>query len=264
MGWGSHRSILVMQALFLDINGVLVEDRAPIPGAIEVLSEARGRGLTLRFVTNTATRGHGSILRDLREMGFALEAAELFTAPLAARHYLLRHHLRPHLLVHPAIAVAFADLAGDPPDCVLLGDARDGFSYGALNRVFQLVQQGLPLIGIGRNRYFREGGELLLDAGAFLQTIEWAAGIQAVVLGKPSAAFYAELVASTNFSAQHCLMVGDDLEADVIGAMAAGLAGCLVQTGKYQQADQLRLPPQASLIASVAELPAKFAWSSRT
>jgi len=51
----------------------------------------------------------------------------------------------------------------------------------------------MPLVGIGRNRYFREGSQLLLDAGAFLLAIEWAAGV----------------------------------EADVIGAMAAGLAGCL-------------------------------------
>jgi len=56
---------------------------------------------------------------------------------------------------------------------------------------------------------------------------------------------FARLVASDDFSAQHCLMVGDDLQADVIGRCCA-LAGCLVQTGKYQQADQLRLPPQAS------------------
>jgi len=79
------------------------------------------------------------------------------------------------------------------PNCVVLGDARDGFTYAALNQVFRMVQRGMPLVGIGRNRYFRDGGQLLLDAGAFLQAIEWAAGV----------------------------------EADVIGAMAAGLAGCL-------------------------------------
>jgi len=62
------------------------------------------------------------------------------------------------------------NLGGDPPDCVLLGDARDGISYGGLET------GGLParfsraaLIASGGIAYFREGGELLLDAGAFLQ-----------------------------------------------------------------------------------------------
>lgn len=249
-----------MQALFLDINGVLVEDDTPLPGAFEVVRQARARGLALRFVTNTATKDHASLLSELRQMGFAPREGELFTAPRAARQYLLRSGLRPHVLVHPAIAASFAGLGAGPPNCVLLGDAREGFSYAALNRAFQLVQQGLPLIGIGRNRYFREHGELLLDAGAFLQAIEWAAGVEAVVIGKPSAAFFSELVASVDLPARHCLMVGDDLEADVVGAMAAGLAGCLVQTGKYQPGDGARLPREAHLIASVAELPAACGW----
>jgi ribonucleotide monophosphatase NagD (HAD superfamily) len=30
-------------------------------------------------------------------------------------------------------------------------------------------------------------------------------------------------------------MVGDDVEADVAAAMALGIQGCLVQTGKYQE-----------------------------
>jgi len=79
----------------------------------------------------------------------------------------------------------------------LLGDCRDGFSYG-LNRVFQLVQpmgegggvggrggRGLPL---NRHRpegslFPRKGASFLLDAGRLSQTIEWPPVFkQAVVL----------------------------------------------------------------------------------
>ncbi|MCP9773307.1 TIGR01458 family HAD-type hydrolase [Synechococcus sp. Tobar12-5m-g] len=249
-----------MQALFLDINGVLVEDGLPIPGALGLVARARQRGVPIRLVTNTATKDQATIQAELHGLGFDLEAAELFTAPLATRQYLMRHRLRPHALVHPAIAASFADLAVCQPNCVVLGDARDGFTYGALNRVFQLVQQGMPLIGIGRNRYFREGGQLLLDAGAFLQAIEWAAGVEAVVMGKPAVAYFQELVSSVGLQPGDCFMVGDDLEADVIGAMAAGLGGCLVQTGKYVPSDRERLPPEARLIASVADLPGLLGW----
>jgi len=63
------------------------------------------------------------------------------------------------------------------------------------------------------------------------------------------------------FSASHCLMVATIWRRCESGD-GCGLAGCLVQTA-IQQADHCGAP-QASLIASVAELPAKFAWSSRT
>jgi HAD superfamily hydrolase (TIGR01458 family) len=247
-----------MKALLLDLQGVLFEDGTPLPGAVEAVGAARAEGRTLRFVTNTATRHPGAILEDLRAMGFAVEEGELFTAPLATRSYLQRQHWRPHCLVHPAIRSLFDDLtgssdSGEAPDCVVLGDARDELSYANLNVVYRLVRAGCPLIGIGMNRCFREGGEWMLDAGAFIRAIEWAALTEALVMGKPSAAFFDELVASTGVAANDCLMIGDDVDADVGGAMARGIAGCLVRTGKFQEADLDRLPGGAALIGSIAE-----------
>ena len=54
----------------------------------------------------------------------------------------------------------------------------------------------------------------------------------ALVMGKPSAEFFSEVVRSLGLPADACLMVGDDVEADVCGAAAAGLRAWLVQTGK--------------------------------
>jgi HAD superfamily hydrolase (TIGR01458 family) len=250
-----------MRALLLDLNGVLFSDSTPFSGAAEAVALARSKGYLLRFVTNTATRSQHDLLDDLDRMGFAPSADELFTAPLATRRYLQQRGWQPHCLVHPAIAPLFEDLlppagSGRPPDCVVLGDARDGLSYGALNAVFQLVMEGRPLIGIGRNRCFREQGRWMLDAGAFLGAIEWAAGVEALVMGKPSAAFFHELVASTGLAPDQCLMIGDDVEADVIGAMACGLRGCLVRTGKFRPGDLDLLPPRAGLIDSISQWPA--------
>jgi HAD superfamily hydrolase (TIGR01458 family) len=256
-----------MRALLLDLNGVLFEDNTPIPGAVEAVKAARAEGLILRFVTNTATRHHLTIMAELGRMGFLVDEGELFTAPLAARQFLLRRGWRAHCLIHPAIGEVFADLlaspsaSGDPPamagepsaDCVVLGDAREGLSYANLNVVFRLVRTGRPLIAIGMNRCFREGGEWMLDAGPFIRALEWAADTQAVVMGKPSPQFFEELVASTGVPAEDCLMVGDDLEADVAGAMACGIGGCLVGTGKAQEADRRQLPPGAAWIASIAD-----------
>jgi ribonucleotide monophosphatase NagD (HAD superfamily) len=93
----------------------------------------------------------------------------------------------------------------------------------------------------------------VLFRSAFIRAIEWAALTEALVMGKPSAAFFDELVSSTGVAANDCLMIGDDVDADVGGAMARGIAGCLVRTGKFQEADLDRLPEGAALIGSIAE-----------
>jgi ribonucleotide monophosphatase NagD (HAD superfamily) len=55
------------------------------------------------------------------------------------------------------------------------------------------------------------------------------------------------------------VMIGDDIEADVGGAMAAGLAGVLVRTGKYHRdALAARVTPTA-IVDSVKDAPGLLA-----
>jgi ribonucleotide monophosphatase NagD (HAD superfamily) len=57
-------------------------------------------------------------------------------------------------------------------------------------------------------------------------------------------------------SAHRAAMVGDDVEADVGGALDAGLAGILVRTGKYRK-DLVReagIEPTAT-VDSIADVP---------
>lgn len=248
------------QALLLDIQGVLVEDGSALPGAVETVGELQRRGVSIRLVTNTATRHHEQLLQDLRRLGFSLDADDLFTAPQAALNWLQRHHRRPMALVHPSIAPLFADLGSGPPDCVLLGDARDQLSFANLNAALELLLEGAPLIGIGRNRRFREGGHWMLDAGAFLKALEYGADCEAIVMGKPSAAFFCEVVQSLKLPAEHCLMVGDDVDADVSGAIDAGLQAALVQTGKYRPGDEARLPQKAARLSDVRAVGTLLGW----
>jgi HAD superfamily hydrolase (TIGR01458 family) len=247
-------------ALLLDLNGVLHDDQGVVGGAVATVAEARRRGLAIRYVTNTATRHHVTLRQELQAMGFGVEPGELFTAPLAAFSWLQRHQRRPLCLVHEAIAPLYAPLAGGQPDCVLLGDARDQLSYANLNRALELLLAGAPLIGIGMNRRFREGGHWLLDAGAFIRALEYGADCTATVMGKPSPAFYRELVDSLGLQPERCLMVGDDVEADVAGAVDCGLQAVLVQTGKYRPSDRERLPPGAGLIQDISGLGTWLGW----
>jgi ribonucleotide monophosphatase NagD (HAD superfamily) len=50
-------------------------------------------------------------------------------------------------------------------------------------------------------------------------------------------------------------MVGDDVEADIGGAQAAGLKGALVRTGKFRPADLERGIQPDVVWESVADLP---------
>ncbi len=152
-------------------------------------------------------------------MGVQIADGELFTAPSAAKAYMLQNQLRPFCLLHPALKEEFSSIPQEEPNCVLLGDARELLNYGNLNTAFRLCHAGAPLVGVGMNKYFKNDDGLCLDAGGFIRLIEWSANTEALIMGKPSTAFFEQVVASTGVNTHECLMVGDDVQSDVIGAI---------------------------------------------
>ncbi|MGF1757641.1 TIGR01458 family HAD-type hydrolase [Photobacterium sagamiensis] len=241
------------KALFFDLSGVLYVGTQAIPGAVEAINRAQASDLEVRFVTNTSRKTCVQIYEDLIALGFDIDLRQIYTAPAAVKALLQQHQWRPYCLIHKNIQPEFADLDQTRPNVVLIGDAEDGFCYESLDHAFQLCQNGATLIGIGRNRYFKLGGQLHLDAGPFIQAIEYAASTEAIIVGKPSAEFFNQIVAATTAPADAILMVGDDVFGDVEGALNAGLQACLVKTGKYQPGDENLLARQFLCVDSVVE-----------
>ncbi|MGP4005030.1 HAD-IIA family hydrolase [Streptomyces sp. 4N124] len=231
-----------VRAVLIDIDGVLTVSWQPLPGTVEALREIRAAGLPVAQVTNTTSRTRASIAGTLADAGFPVSADDILTAPAVTAAYLAEHcpGARCALLNSGDIGEDLGGVevldeadADTVPDVVIVGGAGPEFGYAALNRAFGYVQRGARLVAMHRNLYWRTEGGLQLDAGAFLAGLEKAARVEAEVTGKPSPAFFASALAGLGAGADETLMIGDDIESDVLAAQRAGLTGVLVKTGKY-------------------------------
>jgi HAD superfamily hydrolase (TIGR01458 family) len=232
-------SVASVRAVLIDIDGVLTVSWKPLPGAVEALRRIRAAGLGVALVTNTTSRSRASIAGTLSEAGFEVGAEDVLTAPAVTAAHLAEHcpGARCLLLNSGDVGADLGDvtLVDDDPEVVVLGGAGPEFDYAALNRAFGSLQRGARLVAMHRNLYWRTDAGLQLDSGAFLVGLEQAAQVEAEVTGKPSRAFFEAALARLGVGAQQALMVGDDVESDVLAAQRAGLTGVLVRTGKYQQ-----------------------------
>jgi HAD superfamily hydrolase (TIGR01458 family) len=255
-----------VRALLVDIDGVLTVSWRPLPGAVEALREIREAGLAVLLVTNTTSRTRASIAGTLADAGFPVSAGDILTAPAATAAYLAEHcpGARCALLNSGDIAedldgVTVVDAADSSavPDVVLVGGAGPEFGYAALDRAFGHLQRGARLVAMHRNLYWRTAEGLRLDSGAFLAGLEQAARVEAEITGKPSRAFFEAALARVGAGAGEAVMVGDDVESDVLAAQRAGVTGVLVRTGKFQPED-LRAADGTPdhVIDSFADLPA--------
>ncbi len=251
-------------AVLVDIDGVLYVGDEPIAGAVAALEELRALSAGLRLVTNTTSKSRRQIVEHLRELGFDVALEDVLTpAALAVRHCRERAYRSVRLLVGEALRDDLTELADIPGagtvDAVILGDLGDGFTPEVLNEAFRLLIDGAELVALQHNRYWRRADGLVLDVGAYSAALEYATGRNAVVVGKPAHAFFAAALGELNARPDQAVMVGDDIEADVGGAIAAGLQGILVRTGKYR-ADTLESsgvrPTQ--IVDSIAEVPRRL------
>lgn len=244
---------MAIKGVMLDIAGVLHDGDTVIRGAPKSLQALRAAGLPLRLVTNTSRRPKRVLLDHLRHLGFDISEDEIFTATEALVAFLVRDRLRPFLLVHPNLDEEFEVLDRDRPNAVVVGDAAERFTYQQLNAAFRLLIDGAPLLAIATNRYFREADGLSLDAGPFVAALEYAAQVEAILFGKPAPAFFQAVLADLGTSPAETLMIGDDVEADVNGALSLGVQATLVRTGKYREGDERWIGDGGHFVADVGE-----------
>jgi HAD superfamily hydrolase (TIGR01458 family) len=251
-----------MAAILLDVDGVLHVSGAPIAGAAAAVRRLRADGHRIRFVSNTTTRSRAQIGDQLRLMGIEVEDDELQTTGGVAARVLKGK--RVLALTMPGLLddLEGLQLVGMNVDAVLLGGADEGeetgrvFSYLNLNRAFHELEAGADLYCLHKNRWWQTAEGARLDAGAFVAGLEYAAEIEATVLGKPSNAYFAAALEALDAEAGLTWMVGDDLETDIVGAHKHGMKTLLVRTGKFRPDDVERSSVQPDgIVSSIAQLP---------
>ena len=234
----------------------------PIAGAAGAVRRLRAQGHRLRFVSNSTTSPKASVGEQLRSLGIDVRADELQTTGDVARRVL--DGKRVLALTMPGILddLDGLQLVGMNVDAVLVGGADEGeetgriFSYLNLNRAFHELEAGADLYCLHKNRWWQTADGARLDAGAFVAGLEYAAGIEATVLGKPSAAYFGAALEALDADAALTWMVGDDLENDIVGAHRHGMKTLLVRTGKFRPDEVERSPVQPDgIVSSIGHLP---------
>ncbi len=234
----------------------------PIPGAVDAVRRLRSDGHRLRFVTNSTTMSRSELAGRLRSMGFVVDDDELQTTGGVASKVLAGK--RVLALTMPGILddLDGIELIGMNADAVLMGGADESdepgriFSYLNLNRAFLELLAGAELYCLHKNRWWQTTVGPRLDSGALVAGLEYAAGIEAIVLGKPSPAYFGAAIEALDADAEMTWMVGDDIDGDIVGAQGVGMRTVLVRTGKFRpdELEQARVLPDG-IVSSIAHLP---------
>jgi len=251
-----------MAGILIDVDGVLQVSGEPIAGAGDAIDRLRANGHRLRIVTNATTRSRAQLAEMLRSHGIHIDDDEVQTTADAAVRALRGRRVLALTMQALVADLEGLELVGEGAEAVLLGGADETpetnlvFSYMNLARAFAELELGAQLYSLHRNRWWQTKRGPLLDSGAFVAGLEYAARVEAVVLGKPSAAYFDAACEALDSEPKLTWMVGDDIEEDIAGAQGIGMRTVLVRTGKFRPDDveSSRAVPDG-IVSSIAQLP---------
>ncbi|XP_034050272.1 phospholysine phosphohistidine inorganic pyrophosphate phosphatase [Thalassophryne amazonica] len=241
-GW--LESVKRLKGVILDLCGVLYDsgegDGVAIAGSVDAVKKLKSSDLKLRFCTNETQATREKFVAKLQRLGFDISVSEVFSPAPAVIAVLKERGLRPHLLVYDGLLPEFDIVDQTNPNCVVIGDAAEKFSYQNLNDAFRvLIDLEKPvLFSLGKGRYYKETDGLKLDVGVYMKALEYACDLEAEVIGKPSQSFFQGVLNDMGLQPHEALMIGDDLVNDVGGAQHCGMKGIQVRTGKYRPSDE--------------------------
>lgn len=251
----------MIQGLLIDLDGTMYQAGELIPGALDTARWLRERRIPFLFTTNTSRKSRRAVARTLSGLGLDVDEAEILTANVAAARWLEKHHIsRVQLLVSEAAEEDFSDFerTDHEPEAVLVADLGEGFTFEILNAAFQSLLHGARLVAMHKNRFWITRAGPTLDAGPFVAALEYATGIEAILVGKPAPAFFDLAAGLLGIDRDGLAVVGDDPESDIRGGNAAGLTTVQVRTGKFDWKRHDTAPPEEmpdQVIDSVATLP---------
>jgi phospholysine phosphohistidine inorganic pyrophosphate phosphatase len=256
-----------VRGILFDMDGVLYNDDRPIAGAAETVDWVQKQGIPHLFLTNTTSRSCAALSEKLLGLGIRAAETEILT-PAAAVAEWLRATCTGQiaLFVRPSARREFAGLPCLPEDAergasyVIVGDLGDLWDYRTLNRAFRLLHNNpeAKLVALGMTRYWLAADGISLDVAPFVIALQHATGREVLVFGKPAARFFLAASGRLQLESTQVLMIGDDIEADVGGAQAAGLKGALVKTGKFRPADLEGAIRPDAVFDSIADLPRRW------
>jgi len=225
-------------ALLVDLDGTVYRGPEPIEHAVESLEAARGRGMTVSYVTNNASRSPAEVRDHLLELGLTLEQGDVVTSAQAAAVVLAERFpegaavlvLGTEALADELRAVGLRPVreAADAPVAVVQGHSpRTG--WADLAEAAIALAAGAAWVACNVDPTLPSDRGLLPGNGSMVAALHSTTGRAPDVAGKPSAPLLAQAV--DRVGAGRPLVVGDKLDTDIAGAHAIGADSLLVLTG---------------------------------
>ena len=221
--------------LLLDLDGTVWEGGRPIPGAVEGVLATK---LPLFYITNNASKAPSVVAQQLSGIGLATQPSQVFTSaqaaiemaaeniPAGSKLLILGTPSFQQLALEAGFQVVHS--ADDQPVAVLQGHNPET-GWAQLSEASMAIHAGAQYYASNLDSTLPQERGLAVGNGSMVAAVVNATGVTPESAGKPKSMMFHS--AAARAGAQRPLAVGDRLDTDIAGAVAAGMDAFQVLTG---------------------------------
>ena len=249
-----------IESWLTDMDGVLVHEGEPVPGAPEFVNRLRSSGKPFLILTNNSIYTARDLQARLRRIGFDVPESAIWTSALATAQFLAdqRPHGTAYVVGEAGLTTALHDigyvLTDREPDYVVLGETRT-YSFEAITKAIRLIEGGARFLATNPDVSGPSVNGTLPATGSVAALISTATGRKPYFIGKPNPLMMRFALNRLDAHSETTVMVGDRMETDIKSGLEAGLRTILVTTGSTRP-DQIEAFPYRPTqgVDSVADL----------
>lgn len=249
-----------IESWLTDMDGVLIHEGTPIPGADAFLKRLKESGKPFLVLTNNSMYTPRDLHARLTRMGLHVPVENIWTSALATARFL--DEQRPggtaYVIGEAGLTTALHDigyvLTDVEPDYVVLGETRT-YSFEALTKAIRLINDGSRFIATNPDETGPSAEGALPATGSVAALITKATGKDPYFVGKPNPLMMRAGLNAIEAHSETSAMIGDRMDTDVLAGLEAGMETFLVLTGLTRPADIDRFPYRPSrVVESIADL----------
>jgi len=222
-----------------DLDGTIYRGEKLTPGARETIEKLKSLSKKIVYLSNKPLQTRQEYAAKLTRLGIPTESKEVINSSLVMARWLSReapgatiYVIGEPPLIEEMVQAGFrlSETAGKIQYVIVSFDRT--FDYQKLNIALQAIKKGAHFVATNPDRTCPvEGGEIP-DCAAMIGAVEEATGKKVEnIVGKPSDLMIRVALEAMELRPQHCLLVGDRLETDIVMGKKARMATALVLTG---------------------------------
>jgi HAD superfamily hydrolase (TIGR01450 family) len=247
------------KAVFLDSYGVLKNYNGLIDGVQHTIDFLRSREIAIRILTNDASRSQEQQVESFNKLGLkGIGSHEVITSGMMAKQFLQgkildgkiaylgtensAHYILQSGLEHISVRDIQLDSINDIAAFVFLDD--EGFDWNVdINKTVNLLRRkNIPVIVANSDKLYPVSkNDVAVATGGIAKLVESMLNKKFIHFGKPDSQMFMyafdELNQFGSYTKNEIMMVGDNLNTDILGGNKFGVKTTLVLSGNTSAKD---------------------------